>query len=262
MFYRIWQSDVLVDEALRADLLAGVARLEDVPADQKDWHPRSDGQVLDLVHPSLYCVVYGRTLARHAQDVAAIPVPPDRRGKRAPRGRGLHQHFVSEQFSWLPTDFVVTTDGKGVQAQGYINNLCPDTHVALYPVIEQLVARFIPLWERVLAESRAENTLPLRTRGGYEWIVPRKPRPGMPTGITDGRSDDNADDEDECYSDAESVPEWDPVYGWDEHKNHILRLHLLALPFKGHPEPEPVDLKGSTIQIIVKLANIHLVRVT
>lgn len=36
-----------------------VSKLENVPDSQKDWHPGSDKQVLDLVHPSLYCLVYG-----------------------------------------------------------------------------------------------------------------------------------------------------------------------------------------------------------
>lgn len=35
--------------------------LEDVHEGDKDWHPRSNGLVLDLVHPSLYPLVYGRT---------------------------------------------------------------------------------------------------------------------------------------------------------------------------------------------------------
>ena len=35
--------------------------LEDVPSWEKDWHPGSDQKVLDLVHPSLIPVVYGRT---------------------------------------------------------------------------------------------------------------------------------------------------------------------------------------------------------
>jgi hypothetical protein len=29
-----------------------------VPDDQKDWQPGSDGKVLDLVHPSLFSLVY------------------------------------------------------------------------------------------------------------------------------------------------------------------------------------------------------------
>lgn len=35
--------------------------MEDVPAREKDWHPSSDEKVLDLVPPSLFPLVYGRS---------------------------------------------------------------------------------------------------------------------------------------------------------------------------------------------------------
>ena len=53
---RIWQSDSLIDQKLYEEFLACVEKLEDVPDELKDWHPRANGQVLDLVHPSLYCL--------------------------------------------------------------------------------------------------------------------------------------------------------------------------------------------------------------
>ncbi|KZV97526.1 hypothetical protein EXIGLDRAFT_730457 [Exidia glandulosa HHB12029] len=59
---RIWQSDTLVSDALRDALKQGTKVLENVPDEQKDWHPRSNGFVLDLVHPSLYPLVYGRSM--------------------------------------------------------------------------------------------------------------------------------------------------------------------------------------------------------
>ena len=62
--HRIWQSGSLVPADIRNELLTCVAQLEDVSDEEKDWHPGSNNQVLDLVHPSMYCVVYGHTLAR------------------------------------------------------------------------------------------------------------------------------------------------------------------------------------------------------
>jgi hypothetical protein len=53
------KSDSLIDADLRAELLAGVKPLLDVKV--KDWHPNSNEQVLNLVHPSLFPLVYGRT---------------------------------------------------------------------------------------------------------------------------------------------------------------------------------------------------------
>lgn len=53
----VWQSDTLVDDTLGSRLREAVRVLEQVPEAEKDWHPGSDGQVLDLVHPSLFCLV-------------------------------------------------------------------------------------------------------------------------------------------------------------------------------------------------------------
>lgn len=67
-----WQSDALIDDKLRSDLIAGVSALENVEDAQKDWHPGSNNQVLDLVHPSLYCFVAPRT----SHKVLSKPMPP------------------------------------------------------------------------------------------------------------------------------------------------------------------------------------------
>lgn len=75
----MFKSDGLVPAALTEALRKSVALLENVPTKELDWcvlvqsfalvpysgnsrscrHPGSDGQVLDLVHPSLFCLVYG-----------------------------------------------------------------------------------------------------------------------------------------------------------------------------------------------------------
>jgi Protein of unknown function (DUF4246) len=39
------QADELIPDDLLAELKNGVAKLEDVPASKKDWHPDSDDQV-------------------------------------------------------------------------------------------------------------------------------------------------------------------------------------------------------------------------
>jgi hypothetical protein len=60
-FDAIWYSDRLISTGVSDRLRAAVIELERVPDDMKDWHPGSNSQVLDLFHPSLYCIVYGRT---------------------------------------------------------------------------------------------------------------------------------------------------------------------------------------------------------
>lgn len=87
--------------------------LEDVPDAERDWHPGSDGQVLDLVHPSLFCLlrdVSGRD--------ASSWLAPSRHGG---------QYAVSNTFQWLPTDVEVGEDGDAV-FHSYVNNLHPVAH--------------------------------------------------------------------------------------------------------------------------------------
>ena len=55
------KSDTSVPTDLKEALQAAVKDLEDVPMSSKDYHPGSDGKVLDLVHPSLFPLIYGRT---------------------------------------------------------------------------------------------------------------------------------------------------------------------------------------------------------
>jgi hypothetical protein len=57
----VLKSDNLVSAGLKSRLKKAVAVLEDVPEEQKDWYPGSNKQVLDLVHPSLYPLMYGRS---------------------------------------------------------------------------------------------------------------------------------------------------------------------------------------------------------
>ena len=55
------KSDVAIPTSVRVSLQEAVKTLENVPEKDKDWHPNSDEMVLDLVHPSLFPLIYGRT---------------------------------------------------------------------------------------------------------------------------------------------------------------------------------------------------------
>ena len=57
----IFKSDGIISEDLKNDLRRAAAPLEIVPERDKDWHSGSNGQVLNLVHPSLYPLVYGQS---------------------------------------------------------------------------------------------------------------------------------------------------------------------------------------------------------
>ncbi|HEY0937239.1 MAG TPA: DUF4246 family protein [Trebonia sp.] len=73
----VWQSDALIDDELRSRLREAVRVLEDGPDAERDWHPGLDEQVLDLVHPSLFCLVPG--LSRPDDSTWPSPGPDEAR---------------------------------------------------------------------------------------------------------------------------------------------------------------------------------------
>ncbi|TDL19428.1 hypothetical protein BD410DRAFT_727256, partial [Rickenella mellea] len=233
-FDGVWQSDSLISQNVRDALVEAVYPLENVPEEMKDWHPHSNNLVLDIVHPSLYCVVYGRTLAHlsphteQASGVLQTVTAPAKLNARL---------LISNRFQWLPTDFVVSETGE-VTALGYINNIHP-THKSLYKSVENILSCFIPMFERVLTDLRYDdNPLPHRISGDYFSINhdldKRYPK--------------------EEYADTETF--WE---AWENEKT----VFLPDIPKEGYTgglesRKCVVKLRGRNIQVIVKLANIHL----
>ena len=128
--------------------------LEAVPDSERDWHPGSDGFVLNLVHPALYPIVYGRTMGKvSGLDTATI--------LRFSEIKGANPKFVSRRFQFLPSDFSVDVDGKVTLISPYINNIHPTRHKELYSIIPEILQRAIPMFERVLSDL-LRPLLPIR----------------------------------------------------------------------------------------------------
>ena len=114
---RVVKSDSAVPDDVRLKLLDAVRSLEDVPNEQKDWHPGSDGQVLDLVHPSLFPLVYGKTrilpigskvvtlddCIERCGEGNVVPVPQVAQYMDQARRFNKYKPF-STQFQWLPCE--------------------------------------------------------------------------------------------------------------------------------------------------------------
>ncbi|WBB63182.1 DUF4246 domain-containing protein [Streptomyces sp. WMMC500] len=226
----VWQSDTLIDDALRSRLRAAVRILEEVPEAERDWHPGSGGQVLDLVHPSLFCLVKETSGA------------PERAWQHI--GSRASAYEFSQKFQWLPTDVDVSDDGE-VTFRSYVNNLHPETHRELLAVLPEVFARMRPMLENVLTDLR--HPRPLRIEADpFGWYEPTPEYPEK-----DSYTDDDA------YQEA--VRAWDRAY--DDH--WVNRTPIIPdAPAFAPPEPPDdsarVDLRGRRLQVIVKLATIHL----
>ncbi|KAJ7929028.1 hypothetical protein B0H13DRAFT_1703624, partial [Mycena leptocephala] len=116
-----------------------VSALENVPEAEKDWHPGLDGQVLDLVHSSLYCIVYGRQRWPHPRllpyqpripaNLLSVIVPAFNEGTQvedvslkvvdwsiSSKFPGCHPTFPSprtaQSSSFLPTSIISTRETR------------------------------------------------------------------------------------------------------------------------------------------------------
>ena len=229
--------------------------LENVPEDQKDWHPRSDGKVLDLVHPSLYPLVYGQTRLLDLRSMASLDDWRTQYGlgdasemqEGAPEFNTELGKRYSARFQWLPCD--VDVSGNEVKIVSYINNLHPQNHHELYPIIEKIIQLSIGPWEAALSRLANIRYKPARIEmegDGYGPATLPEPSPDP--------VDDNYDE-------------------WQEEINAYKDSRPIVQPeprdFKPFENPdvgdyERVSLRADfeypnrRLQVIVKLATIHL----
>ncbi|KAL2068784.1 hypothetical protein VTL71DRAFT_15122 [Oculimacula yallundae] len=257
------KSDVAIPDTIRNALQQQARKLESIPEVYKDYHPGSDGKVLDLVHPSLFPLIYGTSRVLKDSLVGlddgiqscgrgdTIPI----RGEDESRNNDNSGRYsypdsspqYSRNFQWLPCEVDIT--GGTARITSYINNLHPQKHQDLYAIIESMVSKTIPLWNMTLSalgESRSESW---RISYGLEFDpdpedVPEEDQPKIQEG----------EDEDEF---------WERHEAWAED-------YRKAVP----PDPEPElfspkhytervvnlveDYAHRGLQIIVKLANIEL----
>jgi hypothetical protein len=110
------KSDTAVPYDLKEALKNAVRPLEDVPASAKDWHPGSNGKVLDLVHPSLFPLVYGLSRILYP-DPINLDNCLDQCGKGvaltlagATNKPGALDGSFSKKFQWLPCEVDISGD--------------------------------------------------------------------------------------------------------------------------------------------------------
>ena len=273
------KSDEAVPETLQQALRQAVRVLEDVPDHQKDWHPGSDGKVLDLVHPSLFPLIYGVSRA-----LPCGSVPLDRCMRFCCAGEVVNSSFVENahstqvygqrhsslkewgSFQWLPSEVRFAADDGRATITSYVNNLHPDKHQALYPILEQFVDAAIPLWDECLSWFRPRLRLEnIKGNEHQDYDVPAD--------ITYTPDEDEAEDveirpytfaevRDRSYdfSYEDSFREW-----FKENrflKQTAVREFRTRQEHISHPDHLPVHLKrdfaAAGLQVIFKLANIHL----
>ncbi|KAL2810151.1 hypothetical protein BJX63DRAFT_402999 [Aspergillus granulosus] len=247
------KSDTIIPKDLQQKLIEAVKPLEDVPEEEKDYHPRSDNKVVDLVHPSLFPLIYGRTRVLPDKLITAddcfFSVGQGETTKIPEDVVTTNQHWryerhdpYSHKFQWLPCNVDFTEDGQ-CKIASYINNLHPAKHKDLYGVIEQIMTRAIRLWDISLTRP---HDIPRRIEyGDVEYLSDEEdPEPEQ--------ADDEEEDEDAF---------WDRHEEWRERrKPRQPEPGTFTPPKPSHRDPVNLvkQFHKDGLQVIVKLANIEL----
>ncbi|CAF2832430.1 unnamed protein product [Rotaria sp. Silwood2] len=238
----VWQSDELIPIDMKESLIECVKSLENVPESEQDWHPGTNNQILDLVHPSLFCFVNQMTSVindknhiinvdnclEHIGDGQTIDINANLLSSKNKRQKLKHDYTRSNTYQWLPAEFNVSKDGQ-VTIESYINNLHPIENKKLYRLIEQICERFIPLFNKVLTDLVHNQYKPNRIIvDPYQWY-------------DSSDTSDNDDDDDD-----------------DDDDNRPIKLPDVGEFQMPSSKTSSIDLRGRKLQIIVKLANIIL----
>ncbi|KAI9322939.1 hypothetical protein DFJ73DRAFT_634681 [Zopfochytrium polystomum] len=216
-------SDTAVPESLRRRIADFAEPLVAASLDAGRWHPGSDGLVLDLIHPSDYPLCFGRTLfsATPGAIVGESVVEAPAKLERT-RWGSTTEADLSYSFQWLPSEFRVSADGS-VTIDSYVNNLDEKAHPELFQTIAEVFERVLPMLECTIGSADA---------------MPDKRR-------------DDASYSESSFSDES---EWEPTRMYCAIRVPRFPSFFDRSPISLHPQ----NLRDTTLQVIVKMAEIRL----
>jgi hypothetical protein len=278
----VYISDELVSLDAKMALQSGVAPLENMPDNLKDWHPGSGGKVLDLVHPSLCPLMYGRS---KYLSLGTVPLQDcsayTGQGDTVPTPK-LHAKEIgySAKHQWLPCEVLVGTSGEA-RITSYINNLHPGGNEALYAAVEQVISKAIPLWKATVRSTlyRYEQPRLIVEGDGYDheasrlveeekekqWQEQREAREAAQGADSGNNTNEDIDTNDNDSDVTDDIDDYD-----DEYIEECYKSKYIKVPEPGPYEPRmriAIDedapgfqrtFSGDNLQVIVKLANVHL----
>jgi hypothetical protein len=129
--------------------------------------------VQDLIHPSMYPLVYDRSKGFKEEVVGVKDAIDKYAGKgeviakedsqSSPNGALTSiggsippPNFWSDTYQWLPSNVAFQNDGS-VKFTSYINNLHPNKYPDIYHTIEKMINRAVPAWDQCLSFSGGNN---------------------------------------------------------------------------------------------------------
>ncbi|KAF2450829.1 hypothetical protein P171DRAFT_378205, partial [Karstenula rhodostoma CBS 690.94] len=284
------KSDNLVTSALHHELREAFSKLIVEQSQAPDWHPKSNDMVLDLVHPSMYPLIYGRSRVLR-EEVVGIEDAVQRwsgKGEVIPKdttqdknrfsgvGGDIPAEYWNDTYQWLPANVSFQGDGT-VKFTSYINNLHPQRYAGMYRTIEKLIEAALPLWDQCLEPDTYDED---EDDDDDDGSAPKR-RLGSRFEYPDEYDADDCIPENWIPSDPKELADvevnWDEVHSWefrpchaDEDDDEEMKWELLRKARIPEVEFEDVGYtpKEGTrlfdkfhetgLQVIVKMVSIEL----
>ncbi|KAJ5805800.1 uncharacterized protein N7503_003402 [Penicillium pulvis] len=167
----VYKSDTAISSDLKSQLSKSVDLLSHQAIRQK-----SESAVVNLIDPSLFPLVYGRTkIMVGGQSCGMDETSWSSRSKEGPIISELPQlikdgsnyslyapYIWSSKFQWLPceVDFTGSPGSTEVRISSYINNLHP-TNREMYSAIEAVITGSIKQWNEILVRNKWREAIGL-----------------------------------------------------------------------------------------------------
>lgn len=233
---QVLYSDTAISEATKNSLKEQEQKFE--ASIEKDYHPNSNNMVVDVVHPSLYPIVYGRTQELVDGEVQTVEYLDEiKKVKKFVPDTG-----ASKTFQWLPAKMTFDKDSQSFTFVSYINNLHPIQFAELYTQISDVFNQSLPGLKRCLSHAVSETYTRIDIPEGHEAY--EQEYYDLRDKIYDA---DDLSAEEEC--DLEEELE----------KKKASLVKKISPVWEGGPTLKPFDFSYfGNLNVIVKLANIEL----
>lgn len=201
-----------------------------------DYHPNSGNTVVDLVHPSLFPVQYGKTVITRGE-----PHVINFSESVVAKKKFVDDYGISKTYQWIPS---LLTNNDKFSFSSYINNLDPLKFKDLYQTIEDVFNATIPGINYVLSRYASE-----------EYIR-------NPIGHFDQVYGDGYQEKLEKLEEILDEDDPNAYEKYDEDYRKLKEQCLKLYPPKfenGPPVNRAIDVRNfKNLKVIVKMANIEL----
>ena len=240
-----YYDNTLLDTRIRPASIQGIWYKDNVNIDLSmivplwdDFQPQSNDMVVNIIHPSLYPIVFDVTRDSNG-DVISCNRSND------------HRWMPASKFQWIPAEFKIVDNKTTILS--YINNL-HHSNVTWYNAIASVFDEFVPLFSHVLTDYcyplSANATHDAIFAEGSAKCLANKKEANEHCGYVEDCDGKDCDKQELHMIDERG--EWNTIY------NKYGLIDVEPQQFCTPRYRGLIDLKNNQLQVIVKMANVEL----